>query len=123
MRGNVVDLAVAVVIGGAFGAITTSLVSDVVTPLIGALGGQPDFSSIVIPLGTKVVDGKEVAQGILIGKFLNTIVNFVLVGTVLFFIVRAMNKLMPPAPAAPAGPTEVEILAEIRDQLKAQARP
>jgi large conductance mechanosensitive channel len=107
MRGNVVDLAVGVVIGGAFGAITASLVADVVTPLLGMIGGQPDFSSI--KLGP-----------ILIGKFLNTILNFVLVGGVLFMIVKAINKLNPPPAPAPAGPTQEELLAEIRDLLKSQ---
>lgn len=109
MRGNVVDLAVGVVIGAAFGAITNSLVADVITPAIGALGGQPDFSKVVL-------------GPVMIGKFINAIINFVIVGTALFFVVKAMNKLMPPAPApepAPAGPTQEELLAEIRDLLKA----
>lgn len=121
MRGNVVDLAVAVVIGAAFGAIVASFTADLLTPLLGAIGGQPDFSGWVIPLGTKEIDGKQVAQGIMIGKFINAIVNFVIVGTVLFFIVKLVNKLSPPPAPSPAGPTQEELLTEIRDLLKAKA--
>jgi large conductance mechanosensitive channel len=107
-RGSVIDLAVAVVIGATFGAITNSLVADVITPAIGALFGRPDFSKLTL-------------GPIMIGNFINTIVNFLFVGTALFFVVKAVNKLMPPpAPeAAPAGPTHEELLAEIRDLLKA----
>ncbi len=121
MRGNVVDLAVAVVIGAAFGAIVASFTADLLTPLLGALGGQPDFSGWVIPLGTKEIDGKQVAQGIMIGKFINTIVNFAIVGTALFFVVKLVNKVSPPPAPAPAGPTQEELLAEIRDLLKEKA--
>lgn len=118
MRGNVVDLAVAVVIGAAFGAIVASFTADLLTPLLGAIGGQPDFSGWVIPLGSKEIDGKMVPQGIMIGKFINAVVNFVIVGTVLFFIVKLVNKIAPPPAPAPAGPTQEELLAEIRDLLK-----
>jgi large conductance mechanosensitive channel len=115
MRGNVVDLAVGVIIGGAFGAITASLVADVFTPLLGMLFGQPDFSSLVIGANA---DGKG---GILIGKFITAIINFFMVAlAVYFFIVTPMNRLKKPeAPAAPAGPTpDQALLAEIRDLLK-----
>jgi large conductance mechanosensitive channel len=121
MRGNVVDLAVAVVIGAAFGAIVASFTADLLTPLLGAIGGQPDFSGWVIPLGTKEIDGKMVPQGIMIGKFINAIVNFVIVGSVLFFVVKLVNKLSPPPAPAPAGPTQEELLTEIRDLLKAKS--
>lgn len=120
MKGNVVDLAVAVMVGAAFGAIVTSFTQDLLTPLLGAIGGQPDFSGWVIPLGTKVIDGKEVAQGIMIGKFVNAIVNFLIVGSALFLVVKAANKVNPPAPPAPAGPTTEELLTEIRDLMKAK---
>jgi large conductance mechanosensitive channel len=115
MRGNVVDLAVGVIIGGAFGAITASLVADVFTPLLGMLFGQPDFSSLVIGANA---DGKG---GILIGKFINSIINFLMVAVaVYFFIVTPMNRLKKTeAPAAPAAPTpDQALLAEIRDLLK-----
>jgi large conductance mechanosensitive channel len=115
MRGNVVDLAVGVIIGGAFGAITASLVADVFTPLLGMLFGAPDFSSIVIGAGA---DGKG---GILIGKFINSVVNFIMVsGAIYFFVVTPMNALKKPeAPAAAPAPTaDQALLAEIRDLLK-----
>lgn len=121
MRGNVIDLAVAVVIGAAFGAIVASFTADLLTPLLGAIGGQPDFSGWVIPLGTKEIDGKMVPQGIMIGKFINTVVNFVIVGTALFFVVKAVNKFAPKPDPAPPGPSQEELLAEIRDLLKAKA--
>lgn len=103
-KGNIVDLAVAVIIGGAFGAIVTSLVADIITPIIGMVIGQPDFSGIMI-------------GSIAIGKFINAVVNFLIVGTVLFFIVKAANKAMKTPEEAPAGPSQEELLAEIRDLL------
>ncbi len=107
MRGNVLDLAVAVIIGGAFGAIVTSLVKDVITPAIGAMGGQPDFSAI--RLGP-----------IAVGNFLNTVVSFLFIAAALyFFIVVPFNKLTKKKETAPpAPPPEVALLTEIRDLLK-----
>ncbi|MDO4432406.1 MAG: large conductance mechanosensitive channel protein MscL [Aerococcaceae bacterium] len=107
LRGNILDLAVAVVIGGAFGAIVASFVADIVTPIIGMIFGQPDFSAI--KLGS-----------IMIGNFINAVINFLIIGTTLFFVVKAAEKAMPKKveePAAPAGPTQEELLAEIRDLL------
>jgi large conductance mechanosensitive channel len=115
MRGNVVDLAVGVIIGGAFGAITASLVADVFTPLLGMIFGVHDFSSIVFGAGA---DGKG---GVMIGKFINAIINFIMVaGAVYFFVVVPMNAMKKPeALAAPAGPTpDQALLSEIRDLLK-----
>lgn len=112
LRGNVVDLAVAVIIGAAFGAIVTSFVEDIITPAIGLLGGQPDFSSIVI------------FGGIKIGNFINAIVNFLIIGTVLFFVVKAAEKAQAiskkeeEAAEEVAGPSQEELLTEIRDLLK-----
>lgn len=108
-KGNVLDLAVAVIIGAAFGAVVTSLVKDVITPIIGMIIGQPDFSAI--KLGS-----------IAVGNFINAIVNFLIVGTVLFFIVKAANKAMSFGKKAEvevedAAPTQEELLAEIRDLL------
>ncbi|MGC3991260.1 MAG: large conductance mechanosensitive channel protein MscL [Chthoniobacteraceae bacterium] len=114
LRGNVVDLAVGVIIGAAFGAVVTSLTTDVITPLIGLIVGKPDFSGIH-------------AGPVLIGKFINAIVSFFLQATAVYFgIVIPLNKLMAmmakkqePPPPAPPTPEQV-LLAEIRDLLKAK---
>ena len=106
-RGNVIDLAVGVIMGGAFGAIVTSLVTDVITPILGMVFGKPDFSGIVI-------------GSVMVGKFLNAVIAFLLVSIgVYFFIVVPINKLKgPPPPAPPPGPTlQEKLLMEIRDQL------
>ncbi|MCP4165651.1 MAG: large-conductance mechanosensitive channel protein MscL [Chloroflexi bacterium] len=117
-RGNVIDLAVAVIIGGAFGAIVKSLVNDVVMPIIGILLGGLDFTSFAIVIGE---------SEILYGNFIQAIVNFVIIALVIFLVVRSYNKLKkqeeeaPAAPAAPPKPSPEEtLLAEIRDLLKAQ---
>lgn len=113
-RGNVVDLAVAVVIGAAFGAIVTSLVADIITPLLGLLG-IPDFSTWVIQVGDAEMR---------IGVFLNTLISFIVIAAVIFFgVIKPMNRLMPRKEEAPAGPTEVDLLAEIRDELRKGTRP
>ena len=109
LRGNVVDLAVAVVIGGAFGVIVTSLVTDIITPLLGLLG-LPDFSTWVIEVGDAEMR---------IGAFLNTLISFVTIAAAIFFLViKPMNRLMPKKEEAPAGPSEVDLLTEIRDELR-----
>lgn len=107
LKGNVVDLAVGVVIGVAFGKIVDSLVKNLITPVIGAIGGSPDFSAI--KLGP-----------ILIGNVINDVVSFLILAAVVYFvIVVPYNAARPrPAPAAPAGPTQEELLAQIRDLLK-----
>lgn len=88
MKGNVIDLAIGVVIGGAFGKIVTSVVEDLITPLIGAIFGQPDFSGIK-------------AGPIMIGNFINAVVNFLIIAACLFAVVKAINKLKKPAPEEP----------------------
>ena len=106
-RGNVVDLAVGVIMGGAFGGIVSSLVADVITPFLGMLFGKPDFSGIAL-------------GSIMVGKFLNAVVAFLLVSVgVYFFIVVPINKLKgPPPPPPPPGPTpDQKLLTEIRDLL------
>jgi len=115
MRGNVVDLAVAVIIGGAFGQVVNSLVADVLTPLIGALGGAPDFSAL--KLGP-----------IALGKFVNAVVNFLIVAAAIYFlVVTPMNELAKrrkkeEAPAAPPEPPEeVKLLREILEELRKKA--
>lgn len=116
LRGNVLDLAVAVIIGAAFGAITDSMVKDVITPIIAAFGGAPDFSAIVLPVG---------AGRVKIGNFLNTVLNFLIIAAVLFFlIVKPMNMLaarrqrQEAAAPPPPPPADVVLLGEIRDLLK-----
>jgi large conductance mechanosensitive channel len=112
MRGNIVDLAVAVVIGVAFGAVITSLVENIITPLV-SLIGVPDFSTWIIPIGN---------ASFRVGAFLNSLISFVVIAAVIFFVVvkpmQRLAALRPSAPAAPAGPTEVQLLAEIRDELR-----
>ena len=125
-KGNVMDLAVGVIIGGAFGKIVDSLVKDVIMPTIGKFGGTPDFSAIAIGAHHAVVDGKDVLTGgIMIGNFMNNVVSFlILAAVVFFFLVKPMNHLMAslskpaPAPAAPPTPEDVLLLREIRDSLK-----
>jgi large conductance mechanosensitive channel len=90
LRGDVVTLAVAVIIGAAFNKIVESFVGDVITPIIGLVTGNPDFSGLVIG-GTKAADG-TVTGGIGIGKFINAIINFLMVGITLFFVVKAAGK-------------------------------
>lgn len=117
MRGNVVDLAVAVVVGTAFNQVVNSLVADVFTPLIGALGGAPDFSGI--KLGP-----------IALGKFLNALINFLIVGTAVYFLVvvpmqtmqSRLQKKAEEAPSAPPEPPEeVKLLREILEELRKKA--
>lgn len=114
-RGNVIDLAVAVVIGGAFALVIGSFVADILNPIIGFLFGKPDFSDIVIKLNDESVIG--------IGKLLTAILNFVLIALALFMVIKGINaakkKEEEAAPAPPPGPTaEEKLLAEIRDLLK-----
>ena len=122
-RGNVVDLAVAVVIGAAFGKIVTALVDNVVMPPIGLLIGGVDFSAWKWILKPAVEGQGEVA--ISIGVFVNTIIQFVILAFVIFLAIRAMNRLFKKEaekPAAPAAPSpEVALLTEIRDLLKGRA--
>jgi large conductance mechanosensitive channel len=111
LKGNVLDLAIAVVLGAAFGAIVTSLVNDIIMPLVGIILGGIDFASLSIQVGSATV---------LYGKFIQAIVNFLIIAFVIFLIVRAMVKLKKQEAAAPPpGPTaEEKLLTEIRDLLK-----
>ena len=126
MRGNVVDLAVAVIIGAAFGAIVTSLVNDMIMPLVGAVTGGLDFSNYYAPLSSKVQSGLSYAdakkQGAALGwgQFLTVTLNFLIIAWVLFLTIQGMNRLRKQEPPSPApGPTpEVKLLTEIRDLLK-----
>lgn len=98
MRGNVVDMAVGIVIGGAFGKIVTSLVNDVVMPPIGAMLGHVDFSQIAITLQEKTAERDAVV--IRVGSFINTVIDFVIVAFVIFMVIKQMNRMKRDAPAA-----------------------
>ncbi|MCO6452147.1 MAG: large-conductance mechanosensitive channel protein MscL [Caldilineales bacterium] len=110
-RGNVIDLAVAVIIGAAFGAIVTSLVNDIIMPIIGVILGGVDFASLSITVGQAVI---------LYGNFIQAIVNFIIIAFVIFLIVRSYNKMKEKEEAAPPpGPSaEEKLLTEIRDILR-----
>jgi large conductance mechanosensitive channel len=127
MRGNVIDLAVGVIIGAAFGAIVNSLVGDMVMPLIGAATGGLDFSNYFIPLSSKITAGslaEAKKQGAVFawGSFLTVVINFIIIALALFFAVKGINRLKTPeVPATPAAPSaEVQLLTEIRDALKSR---
>ena len=130
-RGNVLDLAVGVIIGAAFGKIVASLTDDIIMPVIGLATGGMDFSSKFILLGpipakytgsvTDYAALKKAGVAMLgYGSFINAVINFVILAFVIFLIVKHANRLMPQPAPAPSGPTEVELLAEIRDSLKAR---
>ena len=123
MRGNVLDMAVGVILGGAFGKITTSLVNDVFMPLIGMLIGGVDLGKLNIVLKPATDTAEAVTLGI--GTFLTTIIDFVLVAFVIFLMIKTINRFRrkkeeEPEPEEPKGPTTEELLAEIRDLLKEQ---
>jgi large conductance mechanosensitive channel len=127
MRGNVVDLAVGVIIGAAVGAIVNSLVGDIIMPIIGAATGGLDFSNYFVPLSTKVTatslaEAKKQGAVFAWGSFLTVVINFLIIAFVLFLAIKGINRLnRPKAPPAPAGPSpEVQLLTEIRDVLKAR---
>ena len=123
MRGNVLDMAVGVILGGAFGKITTSLVNDVFMPLIGMLIGGVDLGNLNIVLKPATDTAEAVTLGI--GTFLTTIIDFVLVAFVIFLMIKTINRFRrkkeeEPEPEKPKDPTTEELLAEIRDLLKEQ---
>ena len=118
MRGNVVDMAVGVVIGAAFGKIVTSFTSDLLMPPIGMFSGGVDFSSLVLTLKEPI--GGAAAVTINYGKFINVVIDFAIIAFVIFLLVKAMNSMMKQAaPPGPPGPTREEVLlTEIRDALR-----
>jgi len=127
MKGNVVDLAVGVIIGAAFGAIVSSLVGDIIMPIVGSITGGLDFSNYFTGLSKAVTagnlaDAKKQGAVLAWGNFLTLTLNFVIIAFVLFLVIRGMNTLKrndAAAPAAPPKPTrEEELLTEIRDLLK-----
>ena len=126
MKGNVMDLAVGIIIGAAFTAIVNSLVGDLINPIIGLIIGGINFSDMFIDLsGTNpasLAAAKDSGAAVFAyGSFITAVINFVIIGFVVFMLVKAMNKMMPPKaaePAPPAGPTEVDLLKDILAQLK-----
>ncbi len=124
MKGNVVDLAVGVIIGGAFGKIVDSLVGDIIMPVVGKLLGGLDFSNYFIALSgqtaTNLVDAKKAGAVLAYGNFITVAINFVILAFIIFVMVKQINRLKketpPPPPAAP--PEDIALLREIRDALK-----
>jgi large conductance mechanosensitive channel len=133
LKGNVMDMAIGIVIGAAFTSIVKSLVEDIITPIIGAISGGLDFSNIFTTLGegdyATLAAAKEAGVATINwGLFVNAVIAFLIVAWVLFLVVKAMNKAKAAfeeekaeEPAAPAGPTQEELLAQIRDLLAKQA--
>ncbi|WP_194953493.1 large conductance mechanosensitive channel protein MscL [Sphingopyxis solisilvae] len=126
-RGNVIDLAVGVIIGGAFATITKSLTEDVIMPVVGAIFGGVDFSNMFIRLGpvpegvaaTDYAALKEAGVAMFgYGAFITATINFLILAFIIFLLVRTVNRMVRKEPDAPAGPTEVELLSEIRDELR-----
>lgn len=119
VKGNVIDMAVGVIVGAAFGKIVTSLVGDVVMPPIGVLLGGVDFSNLAVTIH-ETTDGKPVV--IAYGKFLQNLIDFTIIAFVIFMAIKGINKLKRPAPATPEAPPtytkDQELLIEIRDLLK-----
>ena len=130
IKGNVMDMAVGVIIGGAFGKIVSSLVGDVLMPLIGKLTGGVSFVDLFVNLGdgnyTTLAAAKEAGAAVFAyGQFIQNIIDFLIVALCIFLMIKGMNKLSrkkeepaPAEPEAPKGPTQEELLAEIRDLLK-----
>ena len=125
MRGNVVDLAVGVIIGAAFGTIVNSLVADIIMPIIGAVTGGLDFSNYFIRLSSKVTadsltEAKKQGAVLAYGSFVTAVLNFLIIAWALFVAIKGINRLQAeePVPAAPGPSKEVQLLTEIRDLLK-----
>ena len=123
--GNVLDLAVGVIIGAGFGKIVGSLTDDIIMPVVGKVFGDVDFTAKYVVLsgdvapGTSLVAARAAGANVLAyGSFVTAIVNFLILAWIIFMIVKAANRAMPPPAAAPAGPSEVELLGEIRDELR-----
>ena len=126
MKGNVMDMAVGVIIGGAFGKIVSSLVNDILMPLIGKITGGVNFVDLFVNLsgGTAktLAEAKEAGDAVFAyGQFIQNVFDFIIIAFCIFLMIKGMNKLKkekPAEPEAPAGPTQEELLTEIRDLLK-----
>ena len=126
MKGNVMDMAVGVIIGGAFGKIVTSLVNDVIMPVVSMATGGIDFSNLFVNLSDDakyktLAEAQEAGASVFAyGQFIQNIIDFLIIAFCIFLMIKGMNKMKKkeePAPEAPAGPTQEELLAEIRDLL------
>lgn len=120
MKGNVLELAVAVIIAGAFGSVITTFTNDVLMPVIGLALGGVDFEDMKYVLKAASGEGDSAVPEVamMYGKWINTIINFLIISFILFLIIKSYNKANPPAPEAPAGPSDNELLMQIRDALK-----
>jgi len=131
VKGNVMDLAVGVIIGAAFGKIVDSVVNDLIMPIVAAIIGQPDFSNLYIvlkgnvPAGTALADARKIPDTAIFayGNFITVLINFILLALIIFMMVKAVNSLRrrqaEAPPAVPPAPTPTEVLlAEIRDELR-----
>src|SRR5581483_3361764 len=129
LRGNVVDLAIGVIIGAAFGAIVQSMVADILMPIIGAVTGGLDFTNYFIPLSSKVtaaslVEAKKQGAVLAWGNFVTLVINFLIIAWVLFMVVRLMNRMLQKEAAkAPPLSKQEQLLTEIRDLLKSGSKP
>ncbi len=129
VKGNVMDLAVGVIIGGAFGKIVDSVVGDLIMPIVGKIFGGLDFNNYFIPLSgqtaTTLVEAKKAGAVFAYGSFITVALNFVILAFIIFMMIKQLNRMKkaePPAPPAPPAPTpeDVVLLREIRDALKAR---
>jgi len=132
VKGNVVDMAVGVIIGGAFGKIVTSVIDDLIMPVVGKAVGNVDFSNLYIPLSDKIVaveghmpalaDARKLGAVFAYGSFLTVVINFAILAFIIFMMIKAMNNMKKKEAAAPAAPApipaDVVLLKEIRDLLK-----
>lgn len=130
LRGNVVDLAIGVIIGAAFGAIVASMVGDIIMPIVGAATGGLDFSNYYLPLsssvkaGLSLADAKKAGAVLAYGNFITVTINFIIIAFVLFLIIQLFNKMKKKEEAKPTEPPATEkLLAEIRDLLARRTGP
>jgi large conductance mechanosensitive channel len=122
LRGNLIDLAIGFIIGAAFSGLVQSLVNDIIMPIIGVITGGIDFSNLYIQLAGEakptLEEARKAGATLAYGNFITLVINFLIIAWVLFMIVKAVNRFMPKAPPAPAGPPKQEVLLEqIRDLL------
>lgn len=115
-KGNILELAIAVIVAGAFGSIVSSFTEDIIMPPLGLLIGGIDFGDLKYVIKAAEGDAPEVA--INYGKWINSIINFLILSVILYYVMQVYKKLNPPAAPAPAGPTQEELLTQIRDLLK-----
>lgn len=122
LKGSLVDMAVGIVMGGAIGTLVGSMVDNLINPIVGVFTGGQDFSKFAFPIGESTVDGEVVPLMLNVGSFISAFINFLILAFVIFVIIKIVNtakkRLIAEEEAAPAGPTEIELLKEIRDALQ-----